>query len=114
MRLSRRTGRGRAVQGTAAKWPPRNRRRRARLCRPGWSPLTEPGAPGRRCRRDFHRRDRDRFIAMSWIEITELVKRAQAGERGAFGELVERFQGAVYATALARLRDPVEAQEMAQ
>ena len=51
---------------------------------------------------------------MSWNEITELVLRAQAGDRGAYGALVERFQPTVYAVALARLRNPAEAQELAQ
>jgi RNA polymerase sigma-70 factor (ECF subfamily) len=40
--------------------------------------------------------------------------RAQAGDRTAYGELVERFQPTVYAVALARLRNPTEAQELAQ
>jgi len=47
-------------------------------------------------------------------EIKELVERAQRGDRGAYGELVERFQPTVYAIALARLRNPTEAQELAQ
>ena len=51
---------------------------------------------------------------MSWNEITDLVLRAQAGDRAAYGELVERFQPTVYAVALARLRNPAEAQELAQ
>jgi RNA polymerase sigma-70 factor (ECF subfamily) len=51
---------------------------------------------------------------MTWSEITELVLRAQAGDRAAYGELVERFQPTVYAVALARLRNPAEAQELAQ
>jgi RNA polymerase sigma-70 factor, ECF subfamily len=51
---------------------------------------------------------------MTWNEITDLVLRAQAGDRAAYGELVERFQPTVYAVALARLRNPVEAQELAQ
>jgi RNA polymerase sigma-70 factor (ECF subfamily) len=51
---------------------------------------------------------------MSWIEITSLVERARAGDRAAYGELVERFQPTVYAVALARLRNPTEAQELAQ
>src|SRR5579885_3369722 len=51
---------------------------------------------------------------MTWNEITELVVRAQAGDRAAYGELVERFQPTVYAVALARLRNPAEAQELAQ
>jgi RNA polymerase sigma-70 factor (ECF subfamily) len=51
---------------------------------------------------------------MSVIEIEDLVERAQAGDRAAYGELIERFQPTVYAVALARLRNPAEAQELAQ
>ena len=47
-------------------------------------------------------------------EITELVLQAQAGDMTAYGELVERFQPTVYAVALARLRNPTEAQELTQ
>lgn len=51
---------------------------------------------------------------MNWEEITELVTRAQAGSHEAFGALVEKFQPTVYAVALGRLRNPSEAQELAQ
>jgi RNA polymerase sigma-70 factor (ECF subfamily) len=51
---------------------------------------------------------------MSWSEITVLVERAKTGDRAAYGELVTRFQGSVYAMALARVRNPLEAQELAQ
>ncbi|MCI0455748.1 MAG: sigma-70 family RNA polymerase sigma factor [Gemmataceae bacterium] len=51
---------------------------------------------------------------MIWSEITELVERARDGDRGAYGELVERFQPSVYAVALGRLRNPGEAQELVQ
>jgi RNA polymerase sigma-70 factor, ECF subfamily len=51
---------------------------------------------------------------MSWSEITDLVLRAQRGDMTAYGELVERFQPTVYAVALARLRNPTEAQELTQ
>jgi RNA polymerase sigma-70 factor (ECF subfamily) len=51
---------------------------------------------------------------MSWLEITELVERAQKGDKLAYGELVKRFQAAVYAMALTRVRDPLEAEELAQ
>jgi RNA polymerase sigma-70 factor (ECF subfamily) len=51
---------------------------------------------------------------MSWNEITALVERARAGDRSAYGELVARFRPAVYAMALSRLRNPVEAEELAQ
>src|SRR5437660_656503 len=51
---------------------------------------------------------------MSWDEILILVEKARAGDRAAYGELVQRFQPVVYAVALARLRNPAEAQELAQ
>src|ERR671932_2843296 len=51
---------------------------------------------------------------MTYNEIIELVERARAGDRAAYGRLVERFQPTVYAVALARLRNPAEAQELAQ
>ncbi|MBL8796959.1 MAG: sigma-70 family RNA polymerase sigma factor [Planctomycetia bacterium] len=44
----------------------------------------------------------------------QVVQRAQAGDRAAYGELVRRFAPAVYATALTRLGNPVEAEEIAQ
>src|SRR5438105_13842757 len=53
-------------------------------------------------------------LAMTWNELTGVVERARAGDRSAYGELVERFQPTVYAVALARLRNPAEAQELAQ
>jgi RNA polymerase sigma-70 factor (ECF subfamily) len=58
--------------------------------------------------------DREGVILMTWNEITSLVERAQAGDREAYGQLVERFQPTVYAVALARLRNPSEAQELVQ
>src|SRR5437588_5424538 len=51
---------------------------------------------------------------MSWDEVALLVHRAQAGERRAFGELVERFRGVVFAVAVGRLRNEAEAQELTQ
>ncbi len=47
-------------------------------------------------------------------DVLQLVLRAREGDRAAFGELVERFQPTVYAISLARLRNPTEAQELAQ
>ena len=49
-----------------------------------------------------------------WIEVEALVRRAQAGDRQAFGELVERFQSSVYAQARMRQRDDHEAAELVQ
>ncbi len=51
---------------------------------------------------------------MNEQELIEIVLRAREGDREAYGELVERFQSTVYAVALARLRNPAEAQELAQ
>ena len=51
---------------------------------------------------------------MSWSEITILVDKAKLGDREAYGELVTRFQSSVYAMALSRVRNPLEAQELAQ
>ena len=51
---------------------------------------------------------------MTLNEIVLLIERARSGDRPAFGELVLRFQPAVYAVALARLRDVNEAVELTQ
>jgi RNA polymerase sigma-70 factor (ECF subfamily) len=51
---------------------------------------------------------------MTWDEVLPLVELARQGDRAAYGELVRRFEPAVYAVALARLRNPAEAQELAQ
>jgi RNA polymerase sigma-70 factor (ECF subfamily) len=51
---------------------------------------------------------------MTWTEITTLVELARAGDRAAYGELAERFRPTVYALALARLRNPAEAEELTQ
>ncbi len=51
---------------------------------------------------------------MFWNDITKIVEAARNGDRAAYGELIERFQSTVYAVALARLRNPTEAQELVQ
>src|ERR1700747_38038 len=51
---------------------------------------------------------------MIWNEMTRIVERARSGDRMAYGQLVEQFQTTVYAIALARLRNPTEAQELVQ
>lgn len=51
---------------------------------------------------------------MSWEEVGLLVERAKTGDREAYGELVIRFQNSVYAMALARVRNPLDAQELTQ
>jgi RNA polymerase sigma-70 factor (ECF subfamily) len=51
---------------------------------------------------------------MIWNDLINLVQRAQGGDRAAYGELFERYQADVYAVALARLRNPAEAQELTQ
>jgi RNA polymerase sigma-70 factor, ECF subfamily len=49
-----------------------------------------------------------------WSHLAELVLRAQAGDRDAFGALAEQFQGTVYAVCLGRLGNPSEALELTQ
>jgi len=51
---------------------------------------------------------------MIWNEIAILVERARECDRVAYGELIERFRPTVYAVALARLRNPTEAEELTQ
>jgi RNA polymerase sigma-70 factor (ECF subfamily) len=51
---------------------------------------------------------------MSLNEILLLIEQARTGDRKAFGELVVRFQPAVFAVAMARLRDVNEAVELTQ
>jgi RNA polymerase sigma-70 factor (ECF subfamily) len=46
--------------------------------------------------------------------VPTLVERAKLGDRSAYGELVQRFQVAVGAVALKRLRDAAAAQELTQ
>jgi RNA polymerase sigma-70 factor (ECF subfamily) len=58
-------------------------------------------------------KDRE-FLTMCWDEVFILIDRAKTGDRAAFGELVQRFHPAVYAVALACLRDPNEATELTQ
>src|SRR3954469_21610030 len=50
----------------------------------------------------------------SWTDLAILVRQAQAGDREAFGELVEQFQRTVHAICLRRLGNPSEALEMTQ
>jgi len=47
-------------------------------------------------------------------EITEQVLLAQAGDREAYGRLVEQFQPTVYAVALKKMRNQTEAEELTQ
>jgi RNA polymerase sigma-70 factor (ECF subfamily) len=53
-------------------------------------------------------------VGMAALSDAQLVEQARTGDRDAAGHLVRRHQGAVYAVALARVRDPLEAQEVAQ
>jgi RNA polymerase sigma-70 factor (ECF subfamily) len=53
-------------------------------------------------------------IENSLSPLVETVRRAQAGDRDALGQLIERYQGAVYAIALRRLGNHAEAQELSQ
>ncbi len=55
------------------------------------------------------------FDTLTNEQLRQLVLRAQAGDRDAFGELAERFEVKVYATALRRLgNNHAEADELTQ
>ncbi len=49
-----------------------------------------------------------------WSDLAQCVKRAQRGDREAFGRLAEQFERTVYAVCLRRLGNPSEALEMTQ
>jgi RNA polymerase sigma-70 factor (ECF subfamily) len=59
-------------------------------------------------------------ITMEWSDewkaasVAELVLAAQAGQRGAMGELLERYRPMVAAVVARRLRDATDAQELVQ
>ena len=46
--------------------------------------------------------------------VVQLVRAAQAGDRGAFGELFRRYRGTIVALGIRRLRNADEAEELAQ
>ena len=46
--------------------------------------------------------------------LTELVRTAQAGDRNAFGKLVEHYQRTIFSEALRRLGNHTDAQELCQ
>jgi RNA polymerase sigma-70 factor, ECF subfamily len=50
----------------------------------------------------------------SWADLAVLVRRAQRGDRDAFGALVEQFQPTVYAIGLRRLGNASDALELTQ
>ncbi len=50
----------------------------------------------------------------AWAELALVVRRAQRGDRDAFGALVEQFQPTVYAIALRRLGNASDALELTQ
>ncbi len=50
----------------------------------------------------------------AWDEVATLVRRAQRGDRAAFGVLAEQFQKTVHAICLRRLSNPSEALELTQ
>ncbi len=49
-----------------------------------------------------------------WSDLAVLVRRAQRGDREAYGRLVEQFERTVYAVCLRRLGNPSEALELTQ
>jgi RNA polymerase sigma-70 factor (ECF subfamily) len=57
---------------------------------------------------------RSNCLDAHYDELATLVRQAQKGDRAAFGELVEQFQGTVHAICLRRLGNPSEALELTQ
>lgn len=53
-------------------------------------------------------------LADSMEEGESVIDRARAGDRIAYGELVQRYRPAIYGVLLAWLRDPAEADDVAQ
>lgn len=53
-------------------------------------------------------------VSIEQAALVARVRAAQSGDRVAFGALVEQFERSVFATALRRLHDRGEAQELAQ
>jgi RNA polymerase sigma-70 factor (ECF subfamily) len=51
-------------------------------------------------------------VGSEWPET--MVRRAQDGDRSAYGELIQHFQPAVYALAMNRLRNSADAEDLAQ
>jgi RNA polymerase sigma-70 factor (ECF subfamily) len=53
-------------------------------------------------------------LSRSWADLAVIVRRAQSGDREAFGKLAEQFQPTVYAIALRRLGNASDALELTQ
>jgi RNA polymerase sigma-70 factor (ECF subfamily) len=53
-------------------------------------------------------------VSLSNSPLVETVLRAQEGDREALGQLMVRYEGAVYAIALRRLNNHAEAEELCQ
>src|SRR5205085_1162443 len=92
--------------------------RRAR-CLPRTSPAARLLRSSRASKRTSNRRtEMTRTFSfdldLSQHALRELVPRAQQGDRAAFGELFRRYERAVLATALRRLGNEAEAQELCQ
>ncbi len=64
--------------------------------------------------REFPTRTTPTTAEARWNQTGDLVLRAQAGDRDAFGTLIEQFQQTVYAICLGRLGHPSEAAELTQ
>lgn len=53
-------------------------------------------------------------VSLRWSQTARLVEAAQAGDRKAFGSLIEQFERTVYAIAMRRLGNASEALELTQ
>lgn len=71
----------------------------------GVTPVTPSGVPPMQ---------RDAAFSLSDATVAQLVVRAQEGDGDAMGELFERYQPAIVALAMRRVRNTHEAEELAQ
>ena len=56
----------------------------------------------------------EQLLVREKLPVADVVREAKQGDREAFGELVKRFEGAVYGIAMRRLRNHAKAQELVQ
>ena len=82
--------------------------------RPSWTPEIQGKGDPVLATLEPPVRELDPANAGKWTDLAALVRRAQRGDREAFGRLVEQFERTVHAVCLRRLGNPSEALEMTQ
>ncbi|MEM9828941.1 MAG: sigma-70 family RNA polymerase sigma factor, partial [Planctomycetota bacterium] len=56
----------------------------------------------------------EQVVTPEEVTVAEMVRRAQAGDRDAFGALFERYRPGIFALAMRRVRNADEADELTQ